>query len=155
MTALRQTIAKVLSLPPSKVLDGETSNNVTTKAPYVVVRLVSTKEHGASSVYDGDKETETITASCTSVISINFYGNNSRSMALFAKSSLRTQTSVQLFNKIGVSVLQCTDSLSLPTSLSSGLEQRAQFDMTIGHNQIVVNGINRIDEQPIIFEVNQ
>lgn len=155
MTALRQTIAKVLSLPPSKVLDGETSNNVTTKAPYVVVRLISTKEHGASSVFDGDKETETITTTCTSIISVNFYGNNSRQMAMFAKGAFRTFTSVILFNKIGVGVLQCTDSLSLPTSLSSGLEQRAQFDMTIGHNQIVVNGINRIDEQPIIFEVNQ
>lgn len=155
MTALRQTIAKVLSLPPNKVLDGEESNNVTTKAPYVVVRLVSSNELGANTRFKGDAEKETVTTTNQSTISINFYGNGSREMATFAMAAFRSSVSVMLFNKIGVSVLQCSQVLSLPTALDSGLEKRAQFDMTIGHNTVVKSSINRIDEQPFKFEVNQ
>lgn len=155
MTAVRQTIAKVLSLPPSKVLDGETQNNVTTKAPYLVVRLISTNELGASSRFDGDKEKETVITTCQSVISINFYGNGSRQMASFATSAFRAYSSVSAFNKIGISVLQYSQVLSLPTALDSGLENRAQFDMTIGHNMVVSDSIYRIDTQGFNFEVNQ
>lgn len=155
MTALRHTIAKVLSLLPSKVLDGEESNNVTTKAPYLVVRLVSSNELGANIRFNGDAEKETVTTTNQSTVSINFYGNGSREMATFSRAAFRSSASVMLFNKIGVSVLQCSQVLSLPTALDSGLEKRAQFDMTIGHNTVVKSSINRIDEQPFKFEVNQ
>lgn len=155
MTALRQTIAKVFQFPPNKVLDGETLNNVTTKAPYIVVKQVSSNELGANSRYDGDLEKETVTATTQSTISIQFYGNGSREMATFLKTALNSTLSVRAFHKIGVSVLQCTQVLSLPTAMDSGLEQRAQFDMTIGHNSVVKTSINRIENQPFKFEVKR
>ena len=155
MTALRQTIANLLQFPPSKVLDGETLNDVTTKAPYVVVKEVSSSEFGTNSRYDGTLEKETVTATNQSTISVQFYGNGSREMASFLRTAFNSTLSVQAFNKIGVSVLQCAQVLSLPTAMGSGLEKRAQFDMTVGHNSVVKTSINRIENQPFKFEVNQ
>ena len=155
MTALRQTIANLLLLPPNKVLDGETLNDVTIKAPYIVVKEVSSNELGANSRYDGTLEKETVTATNQSTISVQFYGNGSREMASFLRTALNSTLSVQAFNKIGVSVLQCSQVLSLPTAMNSGLEKRAQFDMTVGHNSVVKTSINRIDEQQFNFEANK
>lgn len=155
MTELRRVIASLLLLPPSKVLDGETLNNVTTKAPFVVVKEVSSSELGTNSHYDGNAERETVTATIQSTISINFYGNGSREMANFLRTAFSSSFSVRAFNKIGVSVLQCSQVQSLPTALDSGLEKRAQFDITVGHNTVVKTSINHIRNQPFKFEVKR
>ncbi len=155
MTELRRVIASLLLLPPSKVLDGETLNDVTTKAPYVVVKEVSSSELGANSHYNGNTEWEVVTATNQSIISINFYGNGSREMANFLRTAFNSSFSVRAFNKIGVSVLQCSQVLSLPTATDSGLEKRAQFDITVGHNTVVKTSINHIKNQPFKFEVKK
>lgn len=146
MTALRNLIRAVLTLPDGTVRDADQAAP-TGAVAFLTVRKMTTQEVGrARRDFNGAKETERIRKSVETSVSINAYGNNAN--ALMEKLSVVFQSSagIQGMKALKGHVLRMSPVRNLSGVIGAGQEERAQMDIVISHEHKVDVDLHRINQ---------
>ncbi|HHR5857045.1 TPA: phage neck terminator protein [Providencia alcalifaciens] len=143
LRAVRQVIAKVSQLPDDKVIDGNDEIDVSAWAYFISVNQVTSETIGTEIKFDSKTETETVTTTRETVISINAFGKNAYQLLETFETSLSTAFAQQLFKDIGAGIVRQSPIRNLPTAIAGGKEHRAQIDLTLSHNHRIETPLNR------------
>lgn len=146
MTALRNLIRVVLSLPDGAVRDADQAAP-TGAVSFVTVRKMTTQEVGrARRDFDGALEIERLTKSVETTASINAYGTHAN--ALMEKLSLVLQSSagIQGMKAIKGAIVRMSPVRNLSGASGAGQEERAQMEVVISHEHKVDLSLRRIEQ---------
>ncbi|WP_240043074.1 phage neck terminator protein [Photorhabdus luminescens] len=133
MRAVRQTIATVLKLPESVVLDSDGETDVSDMTSFITVNRVTSELIGEEYKFNAKKEVEIITLTRETLISVNAFGKNSYLIIEKLASVLSTSYAQSLLIRIGAGLVRKSQIRNLPTAIAGGKEQRAQIDLTFSH----------------------
>lgn len=151
MRAVRQTIAAVLQLPDERVIDGNRETDVSALDYFVSVNSVSSDLIGEERRFDGVTETEIITSTRETLVSVNAFGPGACLLIEKLSSSLSTHYAQQRFKQIPAGIVRKSQIRNLPTAIAGGKEQRAQIDLTLSHIHRIAAPLNRGDTVDIIL----
>ncbi|PHM54535.1 hypothetical protein Xekk_02521 [Xenorhabdus sp. KK7.4] len=143
MRAVRRTVAEVLKLPESQVLDGDGETDVSELDWFITVNRVTSDMRGEEYRFDAKREVEIITVSRETIISVNAFGKNAYLIIEKFASVLRTSHAQQLLTRLGAGLVRKSQIRNLPTAIAGGKEQRAQIDLTLSHIHRIETPINQ------------
>ncbi|WP_041382210.1 MULTISPECIES: phage neck terminator protein [Photorhabdus] len=133
MRAVRQTIATVLKLPESVVIDTDSETDVSDMPSFITVNRVTSELMGEEYKFNAKKEVEIITLTRETIISVNAFGKNSYLLIEKLASVLSTSYAQTIFKRVGAGIVRKSQVRNLPTAIAGGKEQRAQIDLTFSH----------------------
>lgn len=145
LTGLRQTIAKVLTLPNDRVRDSYVKA-LNDKAPYITATLLTSTLKGRE--YKFNQEKEYITTTREAVVQISAFGRNSVALLDKFNSLLYTSEILKEFKKIKVGLVSVSPIRNLTTNVGGGFEERGSIDLVLSYiNRVEVsqNAINTAD----------
>ncbi|MGV8004322.1 hypothetical protein QPK14_20215 [Photorhabdus temperata subsp. temperata] len=141
--AVRRTIATVLKLPESVVLDADGETDVSDMQSFITVNRVTSELMGEEYKFNAKKEVEIITVTRETLISVNAFGKNAYLLIEKLASVLSTSYAQTLFKRLGAGIVRKSQVRNLPTAIAGGKEQRAQIDLTLSHIHRIETSVNQ------------
>lgn len=150
---MKKAIAKVLQLNENQVRDSF-EQVLNDKSPYITIKVLTITQKGREYKFK-DKETEIITTTKEAVISINSFGNNALAVIEKLNTLFYSSTMIGAFNKSNLGLVRVSPIRDLTLNYASGVEQRANLDITCSYINRVTLSQNAIKTAEIGVKVNK
>ncbi|PVZ86708.1 hypothetical protein C9426_14930 [Serratia sp. S1B] len=144
-----------MQLSDERVIDGNVETDVSALDYFVSINSIASDLIGEEIKFDGINETEVITSTRETTVSVNAFGKNAYQLIEKLSSSLSTHYAQQQFKKLGAGIVRKSSLRNLPTSIAGGKEQRAQLDLTLSHIHRINTPLNRGDSVDITLYEDQ